>query len=108
MLDDKTFYSISNWLDLEGRWLPVIISGLKPACWHCSAIGHISVVCPKKMVPKKPDPARDTLPPTMAIDEKEAPVVLPTVRASDPESAAYKPPLPLRLLTTTTDESRVG
>ena len=55
MLDAKTFYSIPNWLDVEGRRLPVIVSGHKPACWHCSGIGHLSAVCPGKKAPKKPD-----------------------------------------------------
>ena len=32
MLDAKTFYSIPNWLDVEGRRLPVIVFGRKPAC----------------------------------------------------------------------------
>ena len=34
MLDVKTFYSVPNWLEVEGRRLPVIVSGKKPACWH--------------------------------------------------------------------------
>ncbi len=47
MLDAKTFFSVPNWLDVEGRRLPVIVSGRKPACWHCGEIGHLSAVCPK-------------------------------------------------------------
>ena len=48
MLDAKTFYSVPN-------RLPVIVSGRKPACWHCGEIGHLSAVCPGKKAPKKPD-----------------------------------------------------
>ena len=55
MLDVKTFYSVPNWLEVEGRRLPVIVSGRKPACWHCGEIGHLSAVCPGKKAPKKPD-----------------------------------------------------
>ena len=55
ILDVKTFYSVPNWLDVEGRRLPVIVSGRKPACWHCGEIGHLSAVCPGKKAPKKPD-----------------------------------------------------
>ena len=91
MLDVKTFYSIPNWLDVEGRRLPVIISGRKPACWHSSEIGHLSAVCPGKKAPKKPDQNPGTLPPVSTNNEKEAPVVVPT-------SARIKNPLPLRLL----------
>ena len=35
MIDSKTFFSIPNWLGLEGRRLPVIATGRKSACWHC-------------------------------------------------------------------------
>ena len=79
MLDVKTFYSVPNWLEVEGRRLPVIVSGRKPACWHCGEIGHLSAVCPGKKAPKKPDPKPGTLPPVVASNtEKEAPVVSPT------------------------------
>ena len=79
MLDVKTFYSVPNWLEVEGRRLPVIVSGRKPACWHCGEIGHLSAVCPGKKAPKKPDPKPRTLPPVVASNtEKEAPVVSPT------------------------------
>ena len=87
MLDCKTFYSIPNWLDLEGRRLPVIVSGRKPAGWHCSEIGHLYAVCPGKKAPKKPDINPGTLSPVMANDEKEAPVVSPAVRATAPDSS---------------------
>ena len=71
MLDMKTFYSVPNWLEVEGRRLPVIVSGRKPACWHCGEIGHLSAVCPKK-----PDHKTGTLPPVVTTNtEKEAPVV---------------------------------
>ena len=63
MLDAKTFFSVPNWLDVEGRRLPVIVSGRKPACWHSGEIGHLSAVCPGKKAPKKPDKDAGT-PPT--------------------------------------------
>ena len=79
MLDVKTFYSVPNWLEVEGRRLPVIVSGRKPACWHCGEISHLSAVCPGKKASKKPDPKPGTLPPVVASNtEKEAPVVSPT------------------------------
>ena len=79
MLDVKTFNSVPNWLEVEGRRLPVIVSGRKPACWHCGEIGHLSAVCPGKKAPKKPDQNLGTLPPVVASNsEKEAPVVSPT------------------------------
>ena len=40
--------------------MPVIVSGCKPACWHCDEIGHLSAVCLRKKAPKTPDHARDT------------------------------------------------
>ena len=92
MLDCKTFYSIPNWLDLEECRLPVIVSGRKPACWHCGEIGHLSAFCPGKKAPKKPDVNPGTLPLVMTSDEKEAPVVSPTVRASDSETAGKQTP----------------
>ena len=78
MLDAKTFYSVPNWLEVEGRRLPVIVSGKKPTCWHCGEIGHLSTVCPGKKAPKKPDQKLGTLPPVVSDTEKEAPVVSPT------------------------------
>ena len=79
MLDMKTFYSVPNWLEVEGHRLPVIVSGRKPACWHCGKIGHLSAVCPGKKAPKKPDPKPGTLSPVVKSNtEKEAPVVSPT------------------------------
>ena len=82
MLDAKTFFSVPNWLDVEGRRLPVIVSGRKPACWHCGEIGHLSAVCPGKKAPKKPDQDAGTPPPVgKNNDKKEAPVVSPTSAA---------------------------
>ena len=79
MLDMKTFYSVPNWLEVEGRRLPVIVSGRKPACRHCGEIGHLSAVWPGKKAPKKPDHKPGTLPPVVTTNtEKEAPVVSPT------------------------------
>ena len=79
MLDMKSFYSVPNWLEVEGRRLPVIVSGRKPACWHRGKIGHLSAVCPGKKAPKKPDHKPDTLSPVATTNkEKEAPVVSPT------------------------------
>ena len=83
MLDAKTFFSVPNWLDVEGRRLPVIVSGRKPACWHCGEIGHLSAVCPGKKAPKKPDQDAGTPPPVgKNNDKKEAPVVSPTSAAT--------------------------
>ena len=49
MIDVKTFYSLPN-------WLPVIVTGRKPACWHCGETSHLSVICPGKKTPlKAPD-----------------------------------------------------
>ena len=73
MLDVNTFYSVPNWLEVEGRRLPVIVSGMKPACWHCGEIGHLSAVCPGKMAPKKPDQKLGTLPPVVSNTEKRLP-----------------------------------
>ena len=78
MLDVKTFYSVPNWLNVEGRRLPVIVSGRKHACWQCGEIGHLSAVCPGKKAAKKPDQNPGTLPPVSTNNEKEAPVVSPT------------------------------
>ena len=73
MLDIKTFYSVPNWLDVEGRMLTVIASGRKRSCWHCSDIGHLFAVCPEKKAPKKPDQNPGTLPSVLINNEKEAP-----------------------------------
>ena len=78
MLDAKTFYSVPNWLNVEGHRLPVIVSGRKPACLHCGEIGHLSAICPGKKAPKKPDQNPGILPPVVTNSEKEAPVVSPT------------------------------
>ena len=100
MLDVKTFYSVPNWLDVEGRGLPVTVSGRKPACWHCGKIGHLSAVCPRKKALKKPDQNPSTLPPVLTNSEKEAPVVLPT-------SGGIKTLTPPLSSTVTHEESRV-
>ena len=78
MLDVKTFYSVPNWLDVEGRRLPVIVSGQKPASWHCGEIGHLSAVCPGKKALKKPDWNPGILPPVLTNNKKEAPIVSTT------------------------------
>ena len=98
MLDVKTFYSVPNWLDVEGRSLPVIVSGRKPACWHCGEISHLSAVCPWKKALKKPDQNSGTLPPISTNNEKEAPVVSPT-------SAGIKKNTPSLSSTVSTEES---
>ena len=87
MLDIMTFYSIPNWLDVEGHRLPVIVSGCKPAYWRCGEIGHLSAVCPGKKAPKKPNLNPGTLSSVIANDEKEALIVSLTVRASESEMA---------------------
>ena len=100
MLDMKTFYSVPNWLKVEGRRLPVIVSGRKPACWHCGEIGHLSAVCPGKKAPKKPDHKPGTLSPVVKINtEKEAPVVSPT-------PAGKKNPTPPSSPTVNSDEAK--
>ena len=106
MLDVKTFYSIPNWLDVEGRRLPVIVSRQKPARWHCGEIGHLSTVCPGKKAPKKPDQNPGTLPPVLANGEKEAPIVSPTVSATESETAGKQSPTSPLSSTVTTEESR--
>ena len=100
MLDMKTFHSVPNWLEVEGRRLPVIVSGRKPACWHCGEIGHLSAVCPGKKAPKKPDHKPDTLSPVVkANTEKEAPVVSPT-------PAGKKSPTPPSSPTANSEEAK--
>ena len=100
MLDMKTFYSVPNWLEVEGRRLPVIVSGRKPACWHCGEIGHLSAVCPGKKAPKKPDHKPGTLSPVVKSNpEKEAPVVSPT-------PAGKKNPTPPSSPTVNSDEAK--
>ena len=100
MLDMKTFYSVPNWLEVEGRRLPVIVSGRKPACWHCGEIGHLSAVCPGKKAPKKPDHKPGTLSPVVKNNsEKEAPVVSPT-------PAGKKNPTPPSSPTVNSDEAK--
>ena len=98
MLDVKTFYSVPNWLEVEGHRLPVIFSGRKPACWHCGEIGHLSTVCLGKKALKKPDQKLGTLPPVVSNTEKEAPVVSPT-------SAGIKKNPPPSSPTVNTEES---
>ena len=79
MIDSKTFYSIPNWLDLEGHRVLVVIEK-KPAYWHCGEIGHLYANCQRKKVPvTAPDRMRNPLPTTMAKGKKEAPVVLSAV-----------------------------
>ena len=106
MLNCKTFYSIPNWLDLERLSLPVIVSGGKPASWHCSEISHLSAVCLGKKALKKPDQKPDTLPPDKANNENEAHVVSPTVRASALDLAGDKPPTSILSSAATTHESK--
>ena len=78
----------------EGRRLPVIVSGRKPACWHCGEIGHLSAVCPGKKAPKKPDqnPRHPHTCCNKQREKKEAP------RSLAHFSGNKKPPLPLRHL----------
>ena len=100
MLDMKTFYSVPNWLEVEGRRLPVIVSGRKPACWHCGEIGHLSAVFPGKKASKKPDHKPGTLSPVVKSNpEKEAPVVSPT-------PAGKKNPTPPSSPTVNSDEAK--
>ena len=99
MLDVKTFYSVPNWLEVEGRRLPVIVSGRKLARWHCGEIGYLFAVCPGKKASKKPDQKLVTLPPVVSNTEKEAPVV------SHTSAGIKKNPLSLRLLRLNIEES---
>ena len=56
MIDVKTFYSLPNWLDLEGRTLPVIVTSRKLACWYCGQTDHLSAIFPgKKSLLKTPN-----------------------------------------------------
>ena len=85
IFDSKTFFSIPYWLDLEGRWLPVIGTGRKPAHWHCWEIGPLSENCSgNKVDVKAPDHIRNSLRPTMAKGKKEPPVVSRTVGTTVP------------------------
>ena len=84
MLDVKTLYSVPNWLDVEGCRLPGIVSGRKHACWHCGEIGHLSAVSSGKKAPKKPDQNPGTFPPVLTNNEKESPVVSPTLSGINP------------------------
>ena len=71
--------SLEYALEVEGRRLPIIVSGRKPACWHCGEIGHLSAVCPGKKAPKKPDHKTGTLSPVVTTNtENGSPVVSPT------------------------------
>ena len=76
----------------------MIVSGRKPACWHCGEIGHLSAVCPGKKAPKKPDQNPGTLPPVVTNSKKEAPVVSPT-------SAGKKSPTPTTSSTVSSEEA---
>ena len=46
--DIKIFCFIRNWLDLEGRRFPLIVTGRKPAWRLCGEIVHLSPNCPRK------------------------------------------------------------
>ena len=100
VLDMKTFYSVPNWLEVEGRRLPVIVSGGKPACWHCGGIGHLSAVCPGKRAPRGPNHKPDTLSPVVKSNtERGAPVVSPT-------PAGKRDPTPPSSPTVNSEEAR--
>ena len=62
-------YSVPNWLDVEGRRLPVIVSGRKPACWHCGEI----VTSPQFAQGRRPrrSPTRIPAPPTCWNKQRE-------------------------------------
>ena len=53
MIDLKTFYFLPSWWYLEGRRLPIILIGSKPACWHCRETGHLSGFYPGNKAPLK-------------------------------------------------------
>ena len=76
MLNTKTFF-IPNWLDCEGRKLPVNVIGGKPTCWYCVESSHHCANCMEKKAPEKAlYHMKNSLPPTMTKGKKEAPVVL--------------------------------
>ena len=110
MIDHKTFYSIPNWLDLDGRKLPIIVIGRKPMCWRCGLIGHLSAKCPGKKAPSTaPDHIRNPLSPSTAKEKKEAPAVSPTVRTTVPAPVGEShssPPSPSTPSVTPTEESK--
>ena len=97
----KTFYSVPNWLEVEGRRLPVIVSGRKPACWHCGEIGHLSAVCPGKKAPKKPDHKPGTLSPVVKNNDRKG-----GSRSLAHTSGIKKTPLSLRPLRLTPTRRR--
>ena len=73
--DSKIFYSIPNWLDLEGHTLPVIVTGKKPACWLCGEICLPTANCRRKKSPEKvPDHIHNPFSPPMANGKKGTPV----------------------------------
>lgn len=42
MMNRKAFNDIPNWLDVNGQKIPVIVSGRKPAYWHCGEKCYLS------------------------------------------------------------------
>ena len=53
MINVKTFYSIPNWLDMEGHRLAVIVTRRKPDCGHFWKTSHQSTIFPEKKIPLK-------------------------------------------------------
>ena len=85
ILDSTTFYSIPNWLDLEGCRLPVIVTGRKSACWHYDEIGHLFMVCLGKKTPQKiPDRMQNNQPTGLVNGKMEVPIVLPAGKVLSP------------------------
>ena len=89
MLDAKTFYSVPKWLEVEGRRLPVIVSGRKPALWRgWSPLRSLSgEEGPEKARPKT------RYPPTCCIKHRKG-----GSRSLAHASGYKKNPLPLRPL----------
>lgn len=45
MLCRQAFDTIPRMLDIEGRMLPVIVLGRRPACWKCGQMYYMATLC---------------------------------------------------------------
>ena len=84
ILNCKSFNSITNWLDLEGCRVPVIVTGRKPVCWYCGGDWSTFRNLPGEEGPVEKYPTKVGISPhqSKAKGKKVAPVVSPTARTS--------------------------